>query len=65
MREIGRLTPRQVVGLYYRQRDDKGNPRPLPYAFDDGESEREQAMRFWMANGKTEDEAREMIYGIR
>lgn len=65
MREISRLTPRQIVGIYYRKRDDKGNPLPLPYAFDDGESERQQAVRFWVAQGKGEDEAREMIYGSR
>lgn len=65
MDQVADLTPRQILGIYFRKRDPKGNPLPLPYAFDDGESDREQAMRFWMANGKTEEEAREMIYGSR
>lgn len=65
MDQVSELTPRQILGIYFRQRDPKGNPLPLPYAFDDGESDRQQAMRFWMANGKTEEEAREMIYGSR
>ena len=63
MRDVVRLTPRQIVGLYHRKQDDKGNLVPLPYAFDDGEAEKEQAVRFWMASGMTEDEAREKIYG--
>ena len=65
MNQVAELTPRQILGLYFRKRDPKGIALPLPYAWDDGESDREQAMRFWMANGKTEEEAREMIYGSR
>lgn len=65
MNQVAELTPRQILGLYFRKRDPKGIALPLPYAWDDGESDRQQAVRFWMANGKTEEEAREMIYGSR
>lgn len=65
MEQVADLTPRQILGIYFRKRDDKGNAIPLPYAWDDGEADRQQAVRFWVAQGKTEEEAREMIYGSR
>jgi len=65
MEQVADLTPRQILGIYFRKRDEKGNAIPLPYAWDDGESDRQQAVRFWVAQGKSEEEAREMIYGSR
>ena len=65
MAEVSDLTPRQILGLYFRKRNPKGIALPLPYAWDDGESERQQAIRFWVSQGKTEEEAREMIHGGR
>jgi hypothetical protein len=65
MDQVANLTPRQISGIYLRKRDQKGTAVPLPYAFDDGEEERQQAVRFWMAQGMSEEEAKERIYGSR
>jgi hypothetical protein len=63
MEEISQLTLRQVVMLYYRKRDDKGKPLPLPYGFDDPEAEKKKVYEFWLYTGMEEEKARRLVYG--
>ena len=51
--------------LYYRRRDDKGVPLPLPYGFEDVEAEKKRAFDFYVYAGMDEDKAKELIYGSR
>lgn len=64
MESISGLTAKQITELYFRPRDEKGIALPIPYAFDDGEREREKAVAMLSAiAGISEEEARRKIHG--
>lgn len=63
MEDIKRLTPRQIVYLYMRPRDEKGIPRPLPYGFDDTDPMEEAAREFSEKYGVTLEKARGYLNG--
>ena len=63
MEDVAQLTPRQVSGIYYRPRNDKGAALPLPYAFETVAGAKAKAFEILTALGMTEDEARRKVYG--
>lgn len=63
MEDIKKLTPRQIMFLYMRPRDEKGIPRPLPYGFDNIDPMEESARDFSSKYGVALDRARGYLNG--
>lgn len=63
MGQISRLTLKQVLCIYYRERDEHGKPLPLPYGIQEQGDERTRAVKILIAMGIDPEEARSKVYG--
>lgn len=65
MNSIAQLTLRQIVGIYYRERDEHGKPLPLPYGVAEQGDERTKAVKILIAMGFDPEDARNQVYGSK